>query len=358
MNRGHQLRPAGGPARRAGPRQHRAHVPVGAGRHRLLRRHRRVLGGEPGQRLHRPHGLRRRGQADDQRADRRRGRSRVSPVTRIFTIDPAERDQLGPQPARHRARRRRHARLRRLPDDARRHRRGSGRQHRRCSASAPSELPADRRSSRASCAARSTSSPRARSGPTAAGAAAASCHPDGRTDNVTWSFEAGPRQTIVLDGTFSNIDGLADQRLLNWTPGARREPGLRAQHPRRLRRPRLHHHQHRRQRGRDHARLRPQRPQLRPRQLRTGRCSRTTSPTGSRSTIRSAIAPPSTSGNPARGRDIFGSAAPGGANCVACHSGAKWTTSRVTYDPGRRQPGAGHGHRHRQHRRSRSSRRS
>jgi hypothetical protein len=45
-----------------------------------------------------------------------------------------------------------------------------------------------------------------------------SCHPDGRTDNVTWSFEAGPRQTISLDGTFSNIDGLHDQRLLNWTP--------------------------------------------------------------------------------------------------------------------------------------------
>src|SRR5262249_29526364 len=49
--------------------------------------------------------------------------------------------------------------------------------------------------------------------------------------------------------------------------------------------------------------------------------------------VRSAIAPPSSSGNPSRGRDIFGSAAPDGANCVACHSGAKWTTSRVTYDP-------------------------
>src|SRR5262249_105567 len=46
----------------------------------------------------------------------------------------------------------------------------------------------------------------------------ASCHPDGHSDAVTWSFEAGPRQTIDLAGTFSNIDGLADQRLLNWTP--------------------------------------------------------------------------------------------------------------------------------------------
>ena len=45
-----------------------------------------------------------------------------------------------------------------------------------------------------------------------------SCHPDGRTDQVTWSFEAGPRQTVSLDGTFSNTDHLGDQRLLNWSP--------------------------------------------------------------------------------------------------------------------------------------------
>src|SRR5262249_41376779 len=43
------------------------------------------------------------------------------------------------------------------------------------------------------------------------------CHPDGRTDQVTSSFEAGPRQTVSLDGTFSNVDGLGDQRALNWT---------------------------------------------------------------------------------------------------------------------------------------------
>ena len=27
---------------------------------------------------------------------------------------------------------------------------------------------------------------------------------------MTWSFEAGPRQTIDLAGTFSNTEGLAD----------------------------------------------------------------------------------------------------------------------------------------------------
>ena len=29
------------------------------------------------------------------------------------------------------------------------------------------------------------------------------CHPNGRSDNVTWMFDAGPRQTIPLDGMFN-----------------------------------------------------------------------------------------------------------------------------------------------------------
>jgi YVTN family beta-propeller protein len=42
------------------------------------------------------------------------------------------------------------------------------------------------------------------------------CHPDGRSDNVTWMFAAGPRQTVNLDGMFSKEDP-NDQRLLNWS---------------------------------------------------------------------------------------------------------------------------------------------
>ncbi|HZN37272.1 MAG TPA: YncE family protein, partial [Planctomycetota bacterium] len=42
------------------------------------------------------------------------------------------------------------------------------------------------------------------------------CHPNGRTDNVTWMFEAGPRQTIPLDGMFAKGDP-SDQRILNWS---------------------------------------------------------------------------------------------------------------------------------------------
>jgi mono/diheme cytochrome c family protein len=44
----------------------------------------------------------------------------------------------------------------------------------------------------------------------------ASCHEDGHSDNVTWIFETGPRQTIPLEGTFARND-LTDQRILNWS---------------------------------------------------------------------------------------------------------------------------------------------
>jgi hypothetical protein len=43
-----------------------------------------------------------------------------------------------------------------------------------------------------------------------------SCHPDGLSDNITWIFAAGPRQTTPMDGTFSKLNG-NDQRALNWT---------------------------------------------------------------------------------------------------------------------------------------------
>jgi YVTN family beta-propeller protein len=43
-----------------------------------------------------------------------------------------------------------------------------------------------------------------------------SCHGDGLTDNVTWYFARGPRQSTSLDGTFASKDP-SDQRVLNWT---------------------------------------------------------------------------------------------------------------------------------------------
>ena len=43
-----------------------------------------------------------------------------------------------------------------------------------------------------------------------------SCHVDGLTDNVSWSFARGPRQSTSLDGSFSKKDP-NDQRIFNWT---------------------------------------------------------------------------------------------------------------------------------------------
>lgn len=67
----------------------------------------------------------------------------------------------------------------------------------------------------------------------------AACHPRGLTDNITWHFPTGPRQTVSMDGTFSKENVTADalgnkhgfnavvsalegkkafpQRMLNWT---------------------------------------------------------------------------------------------------------------------------------------------
>lgn len=44
-----------------------------------------------------------------------------------------------------------------------------------------------------------------------------SCHPDGLTDNMTWIFGTGPRQTISMDGTFAKQGVNSKQRILNST---------------------------------------------------------------------------------------------------------------------------------------------
>jgi YVTN family beta-propeller protein len=42
------------------------------------------------------------------------------------------------------------------------------------------------------------------------------CHPFGLTDNITWSFAAGPRQTTSMDGQYAS-NNPNDMRALNWT---------------------------------------------------------------------------------------------------------------------------------------------
>ncbi len=50
---------------------------------------------------------------------------------------------------------------------------------------------------------------------TGAWVACAACHPNGTTDNVTWVFPAGPRQTVDTAATFDSSGSV--QRILNWT---------------------------------------------------------------------------------------------------------------------------------------------
>jgi cytochrome c peroxidase len=45
----------------------------------------------------------------------------------------------------------------------------------------------------------------------------ASCHPDGLSDNITWRFPSGPRQSTSMDSTFSHGLGAQKQRILNWS---------------------------------------------------------------------------------------------------------------------------------------------
>ena len=160
----------------------------------------------------------------------------------------------------------------------------------------------------------------------------AACHPDGRTDQVTWSFEAGPRQTVSLDGTFGNVEKLADAHALNWTPVRDENDDFELN-----------------TRGVSGGRgfitsdtdlnadgITPDSdPNVR--NFGPASSNRSAQQTDLKNwiafAVRSAIAPPPRGGNPARGRNVFASGSPAGANCVACHSGEKWTTSRVTYDP-------------------------
>ncbi len=44
-----------------------------------------------------------------------------------------------------------------------------------------------------------------------------SCHPDGLSDNMTWIFAAGPRQSTSMDGSYSHGPGTVKQRIFNWT---------------------------------------------------------------------------------------------------------------------------------------------
>lgn len=137
----------------------------------------------------------------------------------------------------------------------------------------------------------------------------ASCHPDGLTDQVTWIFADGPRNTLPLDAFFAK-DNPADQRISNWSNvrgsvtdfnnnsrGVQGGVGFAGNPPN----PNIYNHG-----------------------LVQGASDALDAQTLWVQTVRTLNQPAATdAGAVARGRDVFA------ANCASCHGGAKWTKSQI-----------------------------
>jgi cytochrome c553 len=140
----------------------------------------------------------------------------------------------------------------------------------------------------------------------------ASCHDDGLSDNVTWIFGTGPRQTLSLDAFFSKLNP-ADQRISNWSAvmgsitdfnnnarGVQGGTGF-AGNP-----PPTTIFQH---------------------GITEGASESLDAMTLWVQTVRSPILPAAADPvSAANGEGLFL------ANCASCHGGAKWTKSQVVYD--------------------------
>lgn len=175
----------------------------------------------------------------------------------------------------------------------------------------------------------------------------AACHVDGLTDNVTWYFARGPRQSTSLDGSFASKDG-ADQRILNWTAifdeiadfeaNTRGVSGGVGAIVSTISNPPV---------NTDRINTATTSP---PQQGLQGSSDDTTNPAGMgppphgvlpdwleiKEYIKSIRSPrrPTTlaAADVTAGKDLFGNTAKG--NCVGCHSGAKWTISKVFWPVG------------------------
>jgi hypothetical protein len=140
----------------------------------------------------------------------------------------------------------------------------------------------------------------------------ASCHDDGRTDSVAWSFETGPRKSIDLSGTFGR-GRLDDQRLMNWS-AVRGSPATDFdQSSRGI------------QGGIGFASSVPDRDQkIYNHGLVTGVTDALDAMHEWIATVRPLTMPKRNSVAIARGSRLFG------ANCASCHGGVKWTKSRTS----------------------------
>jgi hypothetical protein len=172
------------------------------------------------------------------------------------------------------------------------------------------------------------------------------CHVDGLSDNVTWYFARGPRQSTSLDGTFNKADP-TDQRILNWTAvndeiadfesNVRGISGGVGAIVSTVSTPPV---------ASDRINTFTESPQQQGLQ---GSSADAANPSGTSShshsvisnwadltnyiqTIRSPRAPTNLApADVSAGQALFGA---GQGNCIGCHSGAKWTISKVFYPQG------------------------
>jgi hypothetical protein len=144
--------------------------------------------------------------------------------------------------------------------------------------------------------------------PTTAGAGCASCHPDGLSDNVTWIFATGPRNTIALDAFFAK-DNPGDQRISNYSAvmGSITDFNNNARGV---------------QGGKGFAGD-PPNPNIFNHGFTQGASDSLDAMTLWVQTIRTPLMPGT--GDVAGGRRLFET------ECASCHGGAKWTKSQVVY---------------------------
>ncbi len=138
----------------------------------------------------------------------------------------------------------------------------------------------------------------------------ASCHPDGLSDGVTWSFDTGPRQTLALDAFFAK-DNPADQRISNWS-GVRSSVTDFNNNSRNV------------QGGKGFAGD-PPNPNIYNHGISQGASDALDLQTLWVQTVRTLNEPTPAAGDVNAGRTVFA------ASCASCHGGVKWTKSQIFY---------------------------
>jgi YVTN family beta-propeller protein len=137
-----------------------------------------------------------------------------------------------------------------------------------------------------------------------------SCHPDGLSDNVTWIFGTGPRNTVPLDGFFAK-DNPGDQRISNYSAVMGSITDF--------------NNNSRNVQGGIGFAGDPPNPNIFQHGFTQGASDALDAMTLWVQTVRAPIMPAIAASDVTAGRAVFED------NCASCHGGAKWTKSQVVY---------------------------